>query len=150
MNKSKPEGFNDSGVEPWVNFAIADPCVDGFPRVPGYTVVYKARRAFVKHSNVYAPTRDIKRADGRHQHNIAIGSRFSCFVYVHLKVTGRYATRVPGGEGLFGVKCRATFGFGEDNTDSVEAWLVRDHAPRDLTRANAQVLIERAQENTKG
>ena len=70
---------------------------------------------------------DAKRWDDAPADAQAVGSRFGCFGYVVIKVTGRGDTWVPQtGKTVLGMKAKVTFDPGTEDERTLDAWIVKN------------------------
>lgn len=148
MTKTRTDhATNTTATEVWQDWSRIDPKRVGFPCVQGATLTYKTLQGTWETSNVYAPSDAVKKWDGVHPHNLCIGTRYSRFVYAHVKVTGREPRPVAWANGLWGIKVRITFTY-HFGKDTAEGWLSFAHGGAGFDRYDAKHLVETCYENT--
>ena len=87
----------------------------------GLRIFWKAGE--LRGSILYRPNTHVARWDGVSIESLAVGSRYGCYSYVLVSVTGRKVTEIPG-TGLPGVRCAVTFHAGDVLDEVVrKAWI---------------------------
>ena len=80
----------------------------------------------IEWSQLYDAAADAIRWDGAPVDSQAVGSRFGCFGYVTVKITGRKLVTVPQTCGdVEGMKAKVSFDVGTEDECTLDAWIVK-------------------------